>query len=404
MILDVVVVALATLLAGLLLAFALRRLPTVRLQLAGLALVAVALPLAAVLLSGMVMFHMGDALSVAVVSVAAAAGALVGALLLERNIVRRLERVRGASVALASGDLGARAPTGGPAELAELATSFNTMAGNVERIFDARRELVAWASHDLRAPVTSLQAMLEAIEDKVVAPEHYLGSLQSQVRLLGALVDDLFELACIDAGALTLELVVADLVELLTDTVGRHDAEARARSIELGLVVRDTPALARCAPGKVERVVTNLIDNALRYTPPGGRITVSVTAGAGSVLVSVEDTGVGIAPEVSDRVFEPFWRGDAARTPASGGAGLGLAIARGLIEAQGGRIWAEPPVGGGTRVCFALLAAGNAGEPTVRPPGREAAGNGGPGDGLKSPVQRSREVPLPSGPERAPWP
>ena len=104
-------------------------------------------------------------------------------------------------------------------------------------------------------------------------------------------------------------------------------------------------------------MLTNLITNAVRYTPEGGRITVSVAGGAGAVLVSVEDTGVGIAPEVAERVFEPFWRADGVRSSASGGAGLGLAIARGLIEAQGGRIWAEPPPSGGTRITFVLPAA-----------------------------------------------
>ena len=233
------------------------------------------------------------------------------------------------------------------------------MADHLEELFDARSQLVAWASHDLRAPITSLQAMLEAIEDRVVAPEHYLSALQGQVRLLGALVDDLFELASIEGGA-TLELVAVDIDTLVGDFVARFEVETRARGILLMCVARGERARALCAPEKVERVLTNLVTNALRYTPSGGRITVSVIEAAGAVIISVEDTGAGIPAEAAEQIFEPFFRADSARTPSNGRAGLGLAIARGLIEAQGGRIWAEPPSVGGTRICFVLPVAAEA--------------------------------------------
>jgi signal transduction histidine kinase len=118
--------------------------------------------------------------------------------------------------------------------------------------------------------------------------------------------------------------------------------------------VRDDETWAMCAHDKVERVLTNLVTNALRHTPAGGLIMASITSGAGAVFVSLEDSGPGVADEERERIFEPFWRGDAARAPSVGGAGLGLAIARGLIDAQNGRIWAETPTRGGTRICFAL--------------------------------------------------
>jgi signal transduction histidine kinase len=184
--------------------------------------------------------------------------------------------------------------------------------------------------------------------------------LQSQVRLLGALVDDLFELACIDSGAVTLEFDAVELGHLVASCVHRFEAEAKARGVHLFVAQRGGATQSRCAPDKIERVLTNLITNSLRYTPGGGKITIAIAGGAGAVLVSVEDTGIGIAPEVAERAFEPFWRADGARNPASGGAGLGLAIARGLIEAQGGRIWAEPPANGGTRISFVLPAIGDA--------------------------------------------
>jgi two-component system sensor histidine kinase BaeS len=353
----------ATLLVGVVGAVALRALPSVRLQLAGLAVVFVVLPLASVLLSGLVMFHMGADLAILAVSAAAALGGLVGAFVLERGIVRRLDQLRIASERLSSGQLDARVPPGGPTELAHLAKAFNAMADNLEHTFDSRRELVAWASHDLRAPISSLQAMLEAIEDRVVEPEHYLQSLQGQVRLLSVLVDDLFELACIDAGAMTLDVEVTDLGELVRSVAHRHDAELRAKGLRLEVDVRGSANTAACAPDKIERVVSNLVVNSLRYTPAGGRVVVSVTSAAGASFITVEDSGVGIAPEAVARVFEPFYRADAARTP-SDGSGLGLAIAKGLIEAHGGRIWVERPPGGGTRVCFALPSASQTGSRT----------------------------------------
>jgi signal transduction histidine kinase len=341
------VIGASTLGVGLLAALVLRMLPSVHSQLVGLALLAVALPLGTVLVSGVVVFNMGD--KAEVFAVAAAAG-VAGV------ITRPLERVRTAAGRLAAGELDERAPKGGPTEIAELAASFNAMADHLEEIFDARTQLVAWASHDLRAPITSLQAMLEAIDDNVVEPEHYLAALRGQVRLLSSLVDDLFELASIDAGA-SLDMVTVDVGDLVADCVCRFDLEAGARGITLQCFRHTADATAWCAPDKVERVLTNLVTNALRHTPSGGRITVSVAQAAGVVIISVEDTGVGIPDGTNEQIFEPFFRGDSARSPSAGRAGLGLAIARGLIEAQGGRIWAESPTEVGARICFVLPAA-----------------------------------------------
>ena len=241
-----------------------------------------------------------------------------------------------------------------------MATSFNAMAGHLEEVFDARRELVAWASHDLRAPITSLQAMLEAMEDGVVEPQHYLETLHGQVRLLSSLVDDLFEMACIDSGAITLSFRPVDLGVLVEEFLQHYELEARARGVRLRTVVREVRRWAMCAPDKVERVLTNIVTNALRYTPSGGVVTASVTSGAGAVFVSLEDSGAGVADEEWERIFEPFWRADPPRAPSDGGAGWAWPSPAGLIDAQNGRIWAEPPSRGGTRICFALPAMSDA--------------------------------------------
>jgi signal transduction histidine kinase len=353
-ILFALLVAALTLGAGLAVTLLLRGLPTVRLQLAGLALLAVLLPLAAVLLSGVVMFESGHDLTILAVAVASSTAALVGAFVLGRSIVRPIEELEATSAALARGDLAARARPDGARGLAGLARSLNETAANLEELFDARRQLVAWASHDLRTPLASLQAMLEALEDGLAAPDRYLPAMREQVETLGRLIDDLFELARIDAGVLTLELRDSPLSPVVAACLRGVEAEAEARQIRLEARVGDG-ASARCAPDKVERVLFNLITNALRHTPSDGAVAVVVEPGVDEVRVSVEDTGEGIAQDALRRMFDRFWRGDRARSSA--GAGLGLAIARGLVEAQGGRIWAESRPGGGARVNFTLPAA-----------------------------------------------
>jgi two-component system sensor histidine kinase BaeS len=354
-ILPALAVAGVTLPVGVGLALAAARLPSLRGRLVALALGAVVLPLAAVLASGVLMFDSGHDLTVLAVATASATAALVGALVVARSAMEPVARVRAASDALAHGDLAARAPEDGPAEIAQLGSAFNRMAQELERLFDARRLLVAHASHDLRTPLASLQAMLEAIEDGLVPPEAYLPTMHSQVLHLSRLVDDLFELARIDAGALTLELREVPLVGLVEGCVRGVEATAEACGVQLRSQVPDDLPRVRCAPEQLERVLLNLLTNALRHTPSDGAVAVLVEPGSGEVLVSVEDTGEGMSPEEMERAFDRFWRADTARRRDGGaGAGLGLAIARGLIEAQGGRIWAEAGPAGGARVSFAL--------------------------------------------------
>jgi signal transduction histidine kinase len=227
------------------------------------------------------------------------------------------------------------------------------MAASVEELFDARRQLVAWASHDLRTPLASMKAMLEAVEDGLVEPERYVPALKQQVDALGILVDDLFELARLDAGVLSLELREAPLAGVVRSALGGLEAEAEARRVALAARIDGDPT-AICAPDKVERVLLNLLTNAIRHTPSDGSVAVVVEPFEREVRVSVEDTGEGIPADSTRRVFDHFWRGDRSRTSETGGAGLGLAIAHGLVEAQGGRIWAENVAGGGARISFTL--------------------------------------------------
>ena len=348
------VVATATFAAGALVALGISRLRTVHARLLGLALLCVVLPLAAVLLSGVAMFHMGADVVVLAVAGASSLVAVGAALLVTRSITIPLDRLRAASSALAGGDFARMAAGPGPDELVEVGLAFDEMARKLEELFDARRQLIAWASHDLRTPLASLQAMLEAVEDGVVPAEHYLPAMREQVRTLGRLVDDLFELAQIDSGALTLELEAAPVAELVRTCVRGLEAEARARHVDLSARLDgDLPAV-HAAPDQVQRVLQNLLTNALRHTPSDGAVAVVVRAGDREVTIAVEDDGEGLSSGAERRMFERFWQGDSARAAPRSGAGLGLAIARGLVEAQGGHIWAENRPGGGARVAFTL--------------------------------------------------
>jgi signal transduction histidine kinase len=213
--------------------------------------------------------------------------------------------------------------------------------------------------------------MLEAIDDGLAAPEEYLPSLADRVRTLSGLVDDLFELARIDAGALTLHPQAISPGSVIAASVRGFEAEARARGITLTApdAGGSLPSVL-CVPEKVDRVLHNLLTNALRHTPPDGSIAVTALPGRENVTIAVEDSGDGMSTETTLRMFDQFWRGDSSRT--SNGSGLGLAIARGLIEAQGGRIWAENRTSGGARVAFTLpIAAPQSGSAGER---REASG------------------------------
>jgi signal transduction histidine kinase len=173
---------------------------------------------------------------------------------------------------------------------------------------------------------------------------------------LRRLVDDLFELAQIDAGAVTLDLRDQQVGPVVEACVNSLESEARARQIELHAGLRAVLPDVRMAPETVERILLNVVANALRVTPAEGSVSVSAESRHGDVVIAVDDSGCGIAPGTERRMFDRFWRGDPARSPGHDGSGLGLAIAKGLVEAHGGRIWAEGRAGGGARVAFTLPA------------------------------------------------
>lgn len=235
-----------------------------------------------------------------------------------------------------------------------------------ERALEAdRRELVASISHDLRTPLTTMLAMIEAIADGVVTDpvdvQRYLDLTRHEILHLGQLVADLFELSKIESGALHLRTERLSLGELVCEMLDAYEADAREHGVRLEGDTEPVPLQAIADPARLQRVLRNLVDNALRHTPSGGRIRVEARAVGAVARVSVTDSGPGVAPEDRERIFERFqhdrrarYRGELSRGDRSSGAGLGLAIARGLVEAHGGRIWVETALLGGAAFHFTV--------------------------------------------------
>ncbi|HVO55450.1 MAG TPA: HAMP domain-containing sensor histidine kinase [Solirubrobacterales bacterium] len=243
---------------------------------------------------------------------------------------------------------------GGLALAAALAVRLAMEERSQREIEEMRRQLVAAASHDLRTPLASLRLLVESIDDGVVDGEtrdRYLGEIRTHVDVLSGLVDDLFELSRIEAGEISWTLRQVELRELIDDTVAAMRAPAEARGVKLAAELPSGNVVAEANAEKVQRVLFNLIQNAIRHTPADGTVTVRARSGHGGVEVEVADDGEGVPADDGERVFEPFYRGDAARS--EDGAGLGLAISRAIVEAHGGRIWLEEGHPG-TRVHFTL--------------------------------------------------
>jgi signal transduction histidine kinase len=338
---------------------------TLRQRLVAVAAIAAAVSLANLaVLAEMMFVSAHDAVLLATL-VTYSVGAGVGAALaISRTTAAAFGQLGQAADELAEGNLDARVGhiEGGP-ELETLARALDRMAERLqsalraERLADAqRRDLITAVSHDLRTPLAGLRAALEAIEDGVVddprTMRRYAADMQRQVETLVALVDDLFELVQIDSGAILAESSRARL----DDVVGSAVAACRAQAKEKGLLLEhrlDGAGTAMCSP-RLVRVLQNLIQNAIRHTPSDGLVRIEARRREEGLEIAVEDTGEGIPEDAASRVFEPFWRGDTART--SPGSGLGLALAKRIVEALGGDIRVESSPSRGSRFAVTLPA------------------------------------------------
>ncbi len=336
-------------------------------QLALAVAIAVAPVLVALVVIGLLMVLSGHdvALVAAIVLAAGVLGAIV-AKLIAGAILDDVESIRDGLGAVGAGERDVVIHTTARDELAELADAANAMIDRLrteeaarEQSDAARRDLVAAVSHDLRTPITSLRLLAEAVGDEVVDGElrrAYLQRMRTHIDILSTLIDDLFELSRLEAGDIRWSLERVPLDELVGETVDAMRLQAEAKGVSVAYEVADTLGPASANPEKLQRVLFNLIQNAIRHTPADGSVVVRAEPVADQIEIEVADDGDGIAPEERERVFTAFYRGGADAARSGGGAGLGLAVSRAIVEAHGGRIWL-PESNVGTRVRFSLPAA-----------------------------------------------
>lgn len=276
--------------------------------------------------------------------IAAILAAGVVSWLVSQQVTRPLRQVAAASHHIAEGHFEQRIPLRRKDELGELIGSFNDMATRLAETETLRQQLIADVSHELKTPLASIKGYMEGLQDGVIAPTpETFEIIHHEADRLQRLVHDLQELSRVEAGAFHLDRRPADASPLVTAVAARLSPQYADKNVTLS--ADPQPALPKVLidPDRVEQVLTNLLGNALQYTPPGGLVTVHLTPIDSMLRVSVQDSGMGLAAEDLTRVFQRFYRVDKSRARRSGGSGIGLTIARHLTEAHGGQIWAESP-------------------------------------------------------------
>jgi signal transduction histidine kinase len=335
---------------------------SIRSRLAVVSTLAVLVSLANLAVLARLMFvERHDATQIAVLLVYSAGTGLGAAVVLSRSHTAAMRRLSETARSLGAGDLTVRVgPLGGGRELDGLGRTMDEMAGRLQEAIGReraaetmRRDLVTAVSHDLRTPLAGLRAMVEAIDDGVVADlpslRRYAGQMKRSVNSLVVLVDDLFELAQLDAGAIEWETERARLIDVVRSAVAACESTALQKGLRVSAELNGAEQ-AECSP-RLVRVLQNLLQNAIRHTPADGSVRIEAHRMPSGLEVAVQDTGEGIAAESLTRVFEPFWRGDQARSGE--GSGLGLAVAKRIVESLGGTIEVESEPHGGSR--FAVV-------------------------------------------------
>ncbi len=344
----------------------LERAPSLRWVLLGTYILASLLTFLNVWLTARLMFASEHDLLLATVLLLFAGGiAVVLGSFFTSTLIERIKRLESAAKSIESGNLSARAEIPGNDEIASLAKSFNQMAQKIQtadqkqrELESLRRDLVAWAGHDLRTPLSSIRLLVEALSDGVVDDpdliQNYLSQTKKHVDILSLLIDDLFQISQLDAGGIPLNLEPASLADLISDTLESFSGLASQKGVNLS-----GSASAGVDPINIDalwlgRAINNLVSNAIRHTPTNGSVTVCAKSVGDNILVAVNDTGEGINPQDLPHVFERFYRGEKSRNRSGGGAGLGLAIAKGIVEAHQGKIFVKSTPGQETVFTFTL--------------------------------------------------
>ncbi len=322
--------------------------------------------MAVIVVAALMFVSNDDALLVTIIVVFAGVIAVRAAQLFARGVFRDVEAVREGLTAVGHGERDVHITATARDEIADLAAQANAMVARLARADasrdaaeSAQRSLVAAVSHDLRTPITSLRLLADAVGDDIVDAEtrrRYLRSMGTHIDALSALIDDLFELSRLQVGDIAWSVEQVRLDQLVGETVAAMRPAAEAHGVSVVTEIGPDLCPARANPEKVQRVLFNLIQNAIRHTPADGSITLRAERVEAGIEVEVADTGDGIAADERDRIFEPFFRGGNASARTGKGSGLGLAISRAIVEAHGGRIWLEASRPG-TRVRFTLPSA-----------------------------------------------
>jgi two-component system sensor histidine kinase BaeS len=282
--------------------------------------------------------------------------ALLAAALVAATLVRPLRRLTDTAERMTAGDLSARARVGGGAELGQLAGAFNRLAGTLAREDELRRAAAADIAHELRTPVAGIVSRIEAAQDGVMENEAAnLEAMHAEALRLAALIDDVGKLAEAERPDLLISRAPLDLADSCRLRAAAYEGFFAAKGIAFETHVHPAPMNGDAR--RLEQVVDNLLSNALRYTDPGGRVTMRVAREVAGCVVEVSDTGIGIAREDLPHVFDRFWRSDRSRSRATGGSGIGLAVVRELVRAHHGRVELRSELGSGTTARVVLPAA-----------------------------------------------
>ncbi|MEU8666719.1 HAMP domain-containing sensor histidine kinase [Streptomyces anulatus] len=274
------------------------------------------------------------------------------------RLVRPLHALTGAAQRMRDGEQPESVPVSGDDEVGRLAAAFNDMSAHRARLEEQRKAMVSDVAHELRTPLSNIRGWLEAAQDGLADPDPaFVSSLLEEAVLLQHIIDDLQDLAAADAGVLRLHPESVEIRELLSQVAAAHQARAENAGVTLAVTATAPGRALRADPVRLRQAVGNLVSNAVRHTPEGGRVTLRAYAheeGDGTVLVEVADTGSGIPPEDLPHVFDRFWRAEKSRSRRTGGSGLGLAIVRKLVEAHGGTVDATSVEGEGSTFVLRL--------------------------------------------------
>ncbi len=276
--------------------------------------------------------------------IAATLTAAIVSWFVSQRIVYPIRQVATASQTIAEGHYEQRLVAPSDDELGDLIHSFNRMASSLAETETRRRQLLADISHELKTPLASIKGYMEGLQDGIIPPTPETFELiHREADRLQRLVHDLQELSRAEAGALQLDLRPHDAQAIVTTVVARLQPQFADKGIDLVVEGPDDPLRVLSDRDRVEQVLTNLLGNALQYTPAGGHVTVSLASAGEMVRFDIRDSGIGLAHEDLERIFQRFYRVDKSRSRSRGGSGIGLTIARHIVEAHGGRLWAESP-------------------------------------------------------------